>query len=78
MLVFVRVLADSLEKEHFQDMPKVVVHTVGIGNEVDDDVLARIAELGKGEYYHATDLARLLQFYSSLARKFKILSRVIA
>ncbi len=54
-----------------KEVSKVVVHTVGIGDEIDEAVLKRIAQLGHGEYIHANDLNRLLEFYSSLAKKFK-------
>ena len=63
-------------KKEFPSVEKIVVHTVGIGNDIDKAVLKRIAELGHGEFLHAQNLTELLEFYSSLARRFKVISKI--
>ncbi|MHA1999781.1 MAG: vWA domain-containing protein [Promethearchaeota archaeon] len=53
----------------------IVVYTIGLG-EADDIVMGRIAELGRGEYFRATNFQELWRFYDLLAQKFSIAARV--
>ena len=63
-------------KKHLRKRSRTVVHTVGIGSEIDESILRRISELGHGEFTRANDLGRLMEFYSSLAQKFKTVIKV--
>jgi hypothetical protein len=63
-------------KDKFKTMSKVVIHTVGIGDDIDEAVLKRISELGHGEFIKANDLNKLLEFYSTLAQKFKAIYKM--
>lgn len=53
----------------------IVVYTIGIG-EADDDVMQRIADLGRGEYFRATNFKELWRFYDILAQKFSIAAKI--
>ena len=55
--------------------PKTVLHTIGIGGDIDEEFLKTCAEYGSGEFCKANDLSHLLEFYSTLAQKFKIITR---
>jgi hypothetical protein len=57
-------------QEAFGDMEGVVLHMVGIGESVDEALLKRCAELGKGEYCKAENLLDLVAFYSRNAKRF--------
>jgi len=53
----------------------VVIYTIGIG-EADDQVMQRIANLGRGEYFKASDFKELWRFYDILAQKFSIAAKI--
>ncbi|MEW5760519.1 MAG: vWA domain-containing protein [Candidatus Thermoplasmatota archaeon] len=60
----------SVVQRYFANRPKTIIHTIGIGEDADEAVLRRCAEVGKGEYCKAKDLERLLEFYSKHAKRF--------
>nr|MDO8113095.1 VWA domain-containing protein [Candidatus Sigynarchaeota archaeon] len=53
----------------------VVLYAIGIG-EADDVVMHRIADLGRGEYFRATNFKELWRFYDILAQKFTIAAKI--
>ncbi|MEX2682479.1 MAG: VWA domain-containing protein [Candidatus Sigynarchaeota archaeon] len=53
----------------------IVLYTIGIG-EADDVVMQRIADLGRGEYFRATNFKELWRFYDILAQKFSIAAKI--
>lgn len=53
----------------------IVVYSIGLG-EADDAVMSRIAELGRGEYFKATNFQELWRFYDILAQKFSIAAKI--
>ncbi|MHA1792645.1 MAG: VWA domain-containing protein [Promethearchaeota archaeon] len=53
----------------------VVIYAIGLG-EADDTMMGKIAELGRGEYFRATNFQELWRFYDMLAQKFSIATRV--
>jgi len=57
-------------QEAFGDVDGVVLHMVGIGESVDEALLKRCAQLGKGEYCKAENLLDLVAFYSRNAKRF--------
>jgi uncharacterized protein YegL len=54
-----------------RDYPNTVLYTIGLG-EADSRLLKRLAEIGRGEFYEASDLGELTKFYDLLARRFMI------
>ncbi|MBN1329009.1 MAG: VWA domain-containing protein [Candidatus Heimdallarchaeota archaeon] len=54
-----------------RDYPNTVLYTIGLG-EADNRLLKRLSEIGRGEFYEATDLGELTKFYDLLARRFMI------
>ncbi len=54
-----------------RDYSNTVLYTIGLG-EADNRLLKRLSEIGRGEFYEATDLGELTKFYDLLARRFMI------
>lgn len=53
----------------------VVVNTLGLGREVNDDFMAQIVEMTGGRYHHVSTFEELAKIYSKYAREFKIIGR---
>lgn len=60
----------SIVERELSKLPNVVLYTVGIGGEVNDRLMENIAAMTGGMYFKATDLGKLLSWYSELARTF--------
>ncbi|MEM1659300.1 MAG: VWA domain-containing protein [Candidatus Jordarchaeales archaeon] len=60
----------SIVEKEFARMPNVVIYTVGIGGEVNEVLMQHIASATGGVYFKASDLGKLLSWYSELARTF--------
>lgn len=60
----------SIVEKEFARMPNVVIYTVGIGGEVNEVLMQHIASVTGGVYFKASDLGKLLSWYSELARTF--------
>jgi uncharacterized protein YegL len=60
----------SIVERELQQVPNVVLYAVGIGGEVNDKLMENIANATGGVYFKATDLGKLLNWYSELARTF--------
>ncbi|MFX0092517.1 MAG: VWA domain-containing protein [Candidatus Hodarchaeota archaeon] len=51
--------------------PNAVVYTIGLG-EADFELLNRMAEIGRGEFFNATSFDKLWKWYDTLAQRFSI------
>lgn len=60
----------SIVEKELATLPNVVLYTVGVGGEVNDRLMENIATATGGVYFKATDLGKLLNWYSELARTF--------
>ncbi|MEM3526448.1 MAG: VWA domain-containing protein, partial [Candidatus Jordarchaeaceae archaeon] len=60
----------SIVERELRPLSNVVLYTVGIGGEVNDRLMENIATATGGVYFKATDLGKLLNWYSELARTF--------
>jgi len=58
--------------EHFAYSKDIVIYTLGIGqaDEIDEDLLKEIANLGHGEFSHCDDLGELMDWFDKLAQRF--------
>ncbi|MGQ9722521.1 MAG: VWA domain-containing protein [Candidatus Jordarchaeum sp.] len=60
----------SIVERELAQLSNVVLYTVGLGGEVNDRLMENIATVTGGVYFKATDLGKLLNWYSELARTF--------
>jgi uncharacterized protein YegL len=58
-------------KKHVEEMPEVVLYTIGLG-EADRLMLRKLGEMGRGGSLMADDLETLIDFYDSLAQNFQM------
>ena len=60
----------AIIKDSIAPLESTVLHTVAIGEETDDPLLDRCAELGRGSFVKVRTLEDIVQFFSSKAKSF--------
>nr|MDO8062637.1 VWA domain-containing protein [Candidatus Freyrarchaeum guaymaensis]HDO80675.1 VWA domain-containing protein [Candidatus Bathyarchaeota archaeon] len=58
-------------RNYFSGRPEWVLYTIGIG-EADVELMRRLAEIGRGEFFKADDFGDLTRWYDLLAQRFAI------
>ncbi|MFB0561748.1 MAG: VWA domain-containing protein [Candidatus Lokiarchaeia archaeon] len=58
----------EMAHKYFAERNDVVIFTVGIGSEVQDRIMEAIAKAGRGVFFKAEDLGKMLNWYQKLAR----------
>lgn len=59
-------------RKHIYPRGDIVVNTLGIGDSINEDFLARVANKSGGQYHHVSDLKDLVEKYSEYAMNLEI------
>lgn len=59
--------SDPIERAQQCADDNIIIYTVGLGEDADEEELQQIASITGGEYYYATDLDVLLEVYNQIA-----------
>lgn len=60
----------TVVKELFSERPKTILHTIGLGDGVEEEELIEMARLCHGKYFNTTNAQALLKFYDKEATDF--------
>ncbi len=60
-----------IAKDYFANRTEWVLYTIGIG-EADVELMKKLAEIGRGEFFKADDFGELAKWYDMLAQRFAI------
>lgn len=62
----------GMVKDEIANLDKTVLHTIGLGDDVEEQELIDMANLCSGKYFNTRDVKELIEFYDEEASKFTI------